>query len=216
MTEVEEKLHRLCHQFSSLPEEVDGKRLSLMFRQLHSQIHNSVDAIGLYCYLGGKAKKIYDEMEVGDQSENPEFKKSFLYVDWMKIPGRDLTFSVSHFDKMLSEIKGMHGRIPSLRGKVDAAALKLAHQRYRGHFPEAKAQRDFVGHMAEAASSAEATKGRNWTDNFDNGAYSCKIGNKTVNVPMKMESVDYMRKILDETMACFQACLDPEPPVEND
>ncbi|CAN0247545.1 unnamed protein product, partial [Hapterophycus canaliculatus] len=116
------------------------------------------DAAGLHGYFSKLTKEIYEKSKPGDDISAPEFEIAWQYIDWMKIAGRDMTFSIWHFQKMILDIKGIQGQLPSLRGEVDTKKLDLTNRRYKGHFGLPKVNRDLVGHMAQNASSVHAVE----------------------------------------------------------
>lgn len=72
------------------------------------------------------AKKIYNTTEPGKNIDDSEHKKIWLHIDGVAIAGRNMTFSLSHFYKVLTRLKGYHGRISSLNGKVDTNNFQLS------------------------------------------------------------------------------------------
>lgn len=194
---------QLRHFLSQIPEKEIGQRMALMIGQMHKQTSNAADAIGLYFHLASLAKEIHDQTKVGSDNQGVDTKQMMLYIDWIAIAGRDLTFSIAHFYKMLTELKKIHGRIESLKGRVNTKKFQLTEAKFKKTFPQPKANRDIVGHISESASSINAVRGESCFNNFINNEYACKVGNKTLRVAMDLESVHFLNEITLDIIQCF-------------
>lgn len=158
-----------------------------MIGHMRKRASNAAYAVGLYFHLAGLAKDIFDQTEVGGCNQGVDAKLMMLYIEWIATTGRDMTFFISYFHKMLASLRRIQGQISSSKGKVNTKKFLLTEDKLKGRFPRSKVDKDLVGHILESAFSIYAVMFDNYLDNFINNEFACKVGNKTLRVIMNLE-----------------------------
>ena len=166
---------------------VNAARQMMMARtQLSVLYRRAVDAVGLF--------------EFADSQAN-------VKIGWMTMAGRDLVFTLYHFEKALTLIRGtLANRVNVIEGEIDTDELKSAFKLFQKHFPKSSAARNMVGHMAEAVASKKSLGHGVHHDNIVGKRYTCSFGGESLEIFITQGTITKLKHVYGLASGAFDGC----------